>query len=158
MSTCLIKLSVLCFYRRLTDRIISAAFIYTVWIFMATECIQIVICLATLCFSCYPLAAYWYQFSPSWTSEHSYTCIPQGSALFTMSLISVSQDFVATALPFTLFLRMQISRRQKVALSCTFAGGLVVCAVGAYRSYTIYRTYWLTYDTACKFRGDEIIP
>lgn len=123
VSTCGIKVSVLFFYKRVVRGKISST--YT-WIMQAAIGVQVLFlasCLGTVCTSCRPVRAYWLREDPAWAATHEYTCLNGQDALFSMAVISVVQDLVATFLPFHLISQLQLPRRQKIALYVTFMGG-----------------------------------
>jgi len=153
LSSGLIKLSILSFYRRLTAKAgtFSPAFVRAVWVTQATVVTYMVAFIFCLCFGCIPFSAIWNELDPTWPGQGKYQCLDEGAALLSASIISVCQDFVTALLPFLLLHRLQISKHQKVAVGCVLATGVVVCFTGVVRIYYISECFYKTYDTTCKY-------
>lgn len=154
-STCLIKLSILLFYRRLTSKFISPKFVYALWTTMGANVIFFIVSVVVVCFPCYPMSTY---FQTYWNTDYVHThpagtwqCLDEGRAVYYISLGGVILDFITTILPFTLFLKLRMPKRQKIAMCLTFFGGFIVCGAGVARTWTVYLVYFETYDMTCKF-------
>jgi len=98
----------------------------------------------------------WVYFQPYWytpfAEEHlpnTWHCLEEGKAVYYISLGGVILDFVTTILPFTLFLKLRMPKRQKIAMCLTFFGGFIVCGAGIARTWTVYLVYFETYDMPC---------
>lgn len=143
----LIKLSVLTFDRRLGVNKVTPKFLLAVRfaIFMV-----LFYCLVwtVLCFrQCTPFEAYWEQFNIPWRLEgHPFTCLDEGANTLSNTVFSTLCDFIAFLLPLSLLWRLQISKKQKLALGGVFSVGLLVCVVGIVRIVYITRLYYFTYD------------
>jgi hypothetical protein len=130
VSTGLTKISILLFYRRLSTGAVSATFHWAV-----RGCIAFVICymvtfLCTLFLGCLPINAYWDQVSIAWiVAPHvegvDYRCFNEGANLLSASAISILQDFMACGMPMLLFWKLQMPRRQKIALGAIFGVGFL---------------------------------
>ncbi|KAF1996320.1 hypothetical protein P154DRAFT_498638 [Amniculicola lignicola CBS 123094] len=145
-STSLIKISILCFYRRITSGSISKVFVYWVWgsiVFVIVYCITFIF---TIVFSCVPVEGYWHMFDLAWRLKHELKCHNEGAEIVSVVVISTLQDFVICALPIVLVWNLQIPRRQKAALIGIFGLGLLTCVCGIMRTYYAIYVYYFTYD------------
>lgn len=95
------------------------------------------------CFlKCRPFWGYWEAFSP--TPSRTYDCI-NTSSLNTMSgAFGIFGDIYAIVLPFGLTWRLQMPKRQKLALNGIFAMGIIILAASIVR--TIVSSIWLSLD------------
>lgn len=143
----LIKLSVLCFDRRLGVNKITPKFLYAVRAAIALVLIYAIVWTVLLFRQCDPFSAYWNQFNSLWRAGHEYTCLDEGANTLANAIVSTLCDVVAFLLPLSLLWRLQMNRRQKTALAGVFGVGLLVCVVGIVRIIYITRLYYLTYDT-----------
>lgn len=96
-----------------------------------------------------PFYAFWESVDLEWISTHTYSQIDEGKAILASCIISVIQDFVVAWLPFSIFLQLSISRRQKLALVAVFVGGFFSCIAGVLRAMFIYRVFYVTWDSTC---------
>ncbi|KAH7128806.1 hypothetical protein B0J11DRAFT_279797 [Dendryphion nanum] len=146
VSTSLIKISILCFYRRITSGSISRTFVFWVWasiIFVICYCIGFTLAIT---FTCSPVAGYWRFFDVAWRLQNEMKCRNEGAIIVTVVVVSTVQDFVICALPVFLVWNLQISKRQKVALIGIFGLGLLTCVCGIMRTYYAIYVYYYTYD------------
>ncbi|KAK8193678.1 uncharacterized protein BKA78DRAFT_352240 [Phyllosticta capitalensis] len=144
LSTSLIKISVLCFYRRVSPSTFSVVLYWVIW-----ASIGFVICYMTvyevmLFVNCQPLDAFWKQMNPDY---NSYRCFDEAAAFLSEAAISVAQDFLACILPMIILWGLKFSGRQHTALGIIFFLGLFVSACGIVRCVLIYHYYHETYDT-----------
>jgi hypothetical protein len=142
-----IKISILLFYRRLSSRVVSNVFRWTIWLaigFIAAYTIALTI--APLV-GCNTLSAFWDQVNSTKILQgYTYKCFDEGADVFVASVISSVQDFITATLPTLIFWNLRIPIRQKFALFGIFAIGYVVVALGALRAYYSWQTYYNTYD------------
>ncbi|KAL1796639.1 hypothetical protein ACET3X_005179 [Alternaria dauci] len=139
----MIKISILLFYRRLDSLSITRTFRIATWasiVAIALFCTAFSVVLVT---ACSPLDAFWYRFDiVKQISGYSYHCwINEYADLLSASIISALQDAIAAFLPTLLYWKLQMPRRQKIALGAIFALGYLVCIVAAVRSYYVYRIF-----------------
>jgi len=143
----LIKLSVLTFDRRLGVNKVTPKFLLAVRFAIFMVLFYCVVW-TVLCFrQCTPFKAYWEQFNIPWRLEgHPFSCLDEGANTLSNTVFSTICDFIAFLLPLSLLWRLQISKKQKMALGGVFSVGLLVCVVGIVRIVYITRLYYFTYD------------
>ncbi|KAF2837819.1 integral membrane protein, partial [Patellaria atrata CBS 101060] len=146
LTTGPIKISILCFYRRLSTGTISTKFIWTVWLSIASVIGYMVAFMIALFATCRPIDAYWNFMDPAWTSKHEYTCADEAAILFSAVIISMIQDIITCVLPIWFVWNLQLAKRQKIAVAGIFLVGFLTCIAGALRMYYIHRVYYETYD------------
>ncbi|KAF2466473.1 uncharacterized protein BDR25DRAFT_269074, partial [Lindgomyces ingoldianus] len=146
VATSLIKISILCFYRRITNGTISKAFVYWVWVSIVFVVCYCIIFVFIIVFSCSPIEAYWHLFDLAWRLSHELKCHNEAVEIISVVVISTLQDLFICALPIFLVWNLQISRRQKAALIGIFALGLLTCVCGVMRTYYAIYVYYYTYD------------
>jgi hypothetical protein len=144
-ATCSVKISVLLFYRRLSSNF-TRLFLIATWIGIAYNFVYFVSFIIALSVECRPTQAYWLAFNFQWATTHKFTCADEHIALPVSAGLSVLGDFYSTLIPCVLILRLNLPRRQKLALYSLFLLGFLVVAAGIVR--TIYINYLLneTYD------------
>ena len=149
-STGLTKISILLFYRRMSAGSVSPAFRFIVHASIASVVAYMIAFLLVGSLGCKPLEAFWLQANTEWAMTHqpgvTYTCINEGAMLLAASGISIIQDFLACGLPVVLFWKLQLPRRQKIALGAIFGVGFFLCITGILRMYYIHRIFYTTYD------------
>lgn len=144
-ATCSVKISVLLFYRRLSSNF-TRLFLIATWIGIAYNFVYFVSFIIALSVECRPTQAYWLAFNFQWATTHKFACADEHIALPVSAGLSVLGDFYSTLIPCVLILRLNLPRRQKLALYSLFLLGFLVVAAGIVR--TIYINYLLneTYD------------
>lgn len=151
MAACLIKISVLFFHRHLASHAFSKRFKWTVYTCITSVVLYLIIYLFVCIIPCTPIDAFWQGFNFTYAATHKFHCLPAATLTVGSAVISLAQDFVAAALPLSVFAGLKLQRTQKVALIGVFAMGFFSCAAGTLRVYYIYKIYYLSYDGACKF-------
>ncbi|KZM24673.1 hypothetical protein ST47_g4191 [Ascochyta rabiei] len=145
ICTTLIKISILCFYRRITASL-TITFVYWVWgsiVFCVLYGITFVLLIS---FTCSPAHGFFHIFDVAWRSQHELTCRDEGAIIVAVAAISTVQDFIICLLPIFLIWNLRISKTQKFALCGIFALGLVTCICGILRTYFATYVYYYTYD------------
>ncbi|KAH7357490.1 hypothetical protein BKA66DRAFT_500989, partial [Pyrenochaeta sp. MPI-SDFR-AT-0127] len=145
-STTLIKISILCFYRRLTNGSISKVFLYWVWASIASVVCYSVIFSFIIIFSYTPVKGYWHLFDTSWRLQNELKSLNEGAVIVAVAVIGTLQDLFICALPMILVWNLQVPTRQKAALIGIFGVGLVTCVCGIMRTYYAIYIYYCTYD------------
>lgn len=143
----MIKISILLFYRRLSNRVVSRFFWWATWVTIGfIIAYSIALTLAPI-LGCQPVSAFWDQVNTlKVLSGYKYHCFDEGADIFAASVVSVFQDFITALLPTFLYWNLHIPIRQKVALFGIFAIGYGVVAIGCARAYYSWRTFYATYD------------
>lgn len=145
-STSLIKISILCFYRRLANGAISPTFLYWVQGVIAFVILYFFGFFIAIIFTCTPIEGYWRRYDLMWRLQNEMTCRNEGALIVVVVVVSTLQDLVICALPIFLVWNLQIPRRQKAALIAIFAMGLLTCVCGIMRTYYAIYLYYFTYD------------
>ena len=125
-STTVTKISILLFYRRLTDRI-STRFRYILYATMAIITCNALTALITYLVGCQPLSATFYQSDPTWRAANkgTFKCYNEQTFVMYLSVFNVVSDFVVCILPLSLFLNLQMHWRKKVELAAIFSAGFL---------------------------------
>ncbi|KAF1950012.1 hypothetical protein CC80DRAFT_247354 [Byssothecium circinans] len=145
-ATCLTKISILCFYKRITSRTISRTFVYCIWASMGFVIAYFVAFSIALITMCNPVEGYWRLFDASWRKHNKVNCHNEGAIIISAVVISTVQDFFICALPALLVWNLQIPKRQKLALIALFGMGILTSICGVMRTYYAVYVYYGTYD------------
>lgn len=145
VATCSVKISILLFYRRLSSNFNRVFFVAT-WIGIAYNIAYLVSMLFLIGFACLPAKAYWLQLDRTWATTHKFACINEHVSLPASAATSVLGDLYTTLLPCILILKLDLPRRQKIALYSLFLLGFFVVAAGIVRTYFINYLINETYD------------
>jgi len=124
-STSLIKISILCFYRRMANGSISKTFVYCVWGAIISVVSYALVLSFVVMFTCTPVEGYWMLFDLQWRVTNEVTCRNEGALIVSIVIISTLQDLVICALPIFLVWNLHISKRQKAGLMGIFGLGLL---------------------------------
>lgn len=141
-ATSLIRISILLFYRRMATGSVSKGFLWTVRGIIAFVVAYFIVFEVTLFTGCRPFNAFWNEVNPYWEASHEYHCINEAGNLFAASIVSVVQDFVVCFMPTILFWKLQLPRKQKIALGAIFGVGFLLCIAGVLRIYYIFYTFY----------------
>ena len=143
ISTTLIKISILCFYRRITGGLTNK-FVYWVWGSIIFCIVYGVLFTLLIAFTCRPMVGFFHIYDAAWRLENELSCYNEGIAIVACAAVSTVQDLVICMLPIFLIWNLRIQKRQKVALCGIFGMGLVTSVCG------ILRTYYAAYVYYCK--------
>lgn len=124
ICTTLIKISILCFYRRITASL-TITFVYWVWgtiVFCVLYGITFILLIA---FTCTPAVGFFYVFDIAWRLQNELKCHDEGVIIVAVAAISTVQDFIIALLPVFLIWKLQIPKTQKLALCGIFGLGLM---------------------------------
>ncbi|QDS73569.1 hypothetical protein FKW77_001161 [Venturia effusa] len=150
VSTSLTKISILLFYKRLSEGAVSKGFRFAVRLCIGFVVAYMVTFLATLFLTCRPINSYWNQVSIPWARSHEegvdYRCFDEAADILAASAVSIVQDFIVCGLPTLLFWKLQLPRRQKLALGAIFGVGFFLCITGILRIIYITNIFFHTYD------------
>ena len=128
VATTVIKISILCFYRRIADGTYMTGFVRWTWACIVAVALYCPIFLGLILFSCRPVAAYWRMFDLMWALTHPSHCLDEGAILASVTAISTVQDLVVCAIPVVVVWNLRLAWRQKLAVMAIFAVGLL-CVV-----------------------------
>jgi len=131
ISTTLIKISILLFYRRLTGSLTNR-FVYLVWGCIATCILYFVSFIILIFFACS-------------IAVGRKDCAEEGPLIVAVTTVSTVQDLVICLLPAFLIRNLQMPKRQKLAVCGIFGLGLVTTICG------IMRLYYAVYLYYCKY-------
>jgi hypothetical protein len=125
----MIKVSILLFYRRVSSEVVTPIFRWVLRCAIAFVVATHIVILLVVALSCRPLSAFWWQVDFDWELTHKegvdYVCA-QEALIYICSISFVAvQDFMTVALPMSIFWRLSLPFRQKVALSILFSVGIV---------------------------------
>ncbi|KAF2632747.1 hypothetical protein BU25DRAFT_453933 [Macroventuria anomochaeta] len=134
------RLSLHCFYYRLVADTGKTWFkwcihlnvAYTLGIFISFPFIAV--------FLCTPVSDYWVIGSPA------DSCMNEGTVTLICGIINCVADFATTVTPIPLILGLHMPRRQRLAVACLFAMGIIVTVAGIVRTWYIYKSLVTTYD------------
>lgn len=133
LSTCMTKISILLFYRRLAVGTISNRFIYIIYAAIAFVIAYFIAFNLTLFLHCRPFHSYWKQADLNWYLRHKgtptkkadFVCTSESADLVVSAIISISQDFIAVGIPMFLFRKLRVSWKQRIALGVVFGIGIL---------------------------------
>jgi len=146
------KVSILMFYRRMTQGTYNVRWRYAIWAALAFTFGFVAALLISYCLICRPLDSYWLSYDFSYTKE--YKCL-NGNALTPLTgTLSITSDLYATILPWCMLYKynLDVPRKQKIALNIIFSLSLIVAGCGGGRLYYLwkinnsYDTSWTGYD------------
>jgi hypothetical protein len=112
------------FYRRLVAGTFSKRMTWALWTAIAFIVMYSIALFIFMFNMCYPLEAYWRQYDPTYTTK--YHCQNQGvldASAMIGGALSVITDFYSVTLPAILFLKVNITRKQRFGLFVIFGLG-----------------------------------
>lgn len=132
-STCMTKISILLFYRRLALGTISNRFLYTIYAAIAFVIAYFITFHLTLFLHCRPFHSYWKQADIRWYFKHKgtatkkadFVCSSESADLIASAITSILQDFIAVGIPMFLFWKLRVSWKQRIALGVVFGIGIL---------------------------------
>ena len=124
LCTTLIKISILCFYRRITASL-TIQFVYWVWGSIVFCIVYGITFIFLIAFTCSPAIGFFHVFDLSWRLQNELTCRDEGAVIVAVAAISTVQDLIIALLPIFLIWKLQIPKTQKLALCGIFGLGLV---------------------------------
>jgi len=121
VSTCLIKISILLFYRRLIVRTYSCTMQKAIYASIAFTIVFFVAFSLLLVFICVPTSASWTGMDVF--SSKVYRCHSRRIADMLHGIFSMLTDLYALIIPNIVVMRMQLPRKQKLMLYAVFSCG-----------------------------------
>lgn len=89
-----------------------------------------------------PVRAYW-ELEP----KYPHTCLNDGAAVFSASVVNIVTDFMATVIPMPLIWNLKLPARQRIAVMSIFGLGVVVNVAGSVRTAYVYKSMLDSYDS-----------
>ncbi|PYH47899.1 uncharacterized protein BP01DRAFT_335541 [Aspergillus saccharolyticus JOP 1030-1] len=129
LSLTLTKLSLVFLYKRLFPTKYYQIILAITLFFVVTTGLWMIF---SAVFFCIPVHAFWDTSMPR-------TCLSEAVVWCLNAAFQISTDLLLVVLPMPLVIRLQIPKRQKVALIFIFALGFFVCAMSIIRLTTIIR-------------------
>jgi hypothetical protein len=123
VTTCLTKISILIFYRRLIERSYSRVMQWTIYIAIAFTMAYFFIFFFFLVLVCNPSRASWESLNIGY--RHAYHCGSRREADPLAAIVSVFSDAYAIVLPEIAISRLNMPRGQKIVLYCIFSCGMM---------------------------------
>lgn len=144
VSSSFTKLSLLWFCKRLIGTGAKGLYRTYYWVLVASMVFVGVCCILfelVSIFQCRPIHAFW-DLEP----QYPHTCLNDGAAVFSASLINILTDFMCTVLPMPLIWNLKLPARQRLAVMSIFGLGIVVNVAGSVRTAYVYESMLGTYD------------
>lgn len=136
LTGCLVKVSVLLFYRRLVRDTFSAAWRWAVICAIAFTVAYTLAFILALILNCAPTEAYWEGFNPNYTKN--YHCVNTTIINLLSGIMGILGDLYSVALPCIMTRNLTLPMTQKVGLYVVFSLGLLVTAASCVRTYYLH--------------------
>ncbi|KAL9583682.1 MAG: hypothetical protein Q9212_002569 [Teloschistes hypoglaucus] len=136
------KISLLCFYKRLTTGGIYK--LWYKWCIVGGIAFQVLMLIAFFIVAvnaCKPLSAFWTPLA-----TYPYECIDEGNYMLSFGILTIFLDFAILLLPIPLVMGLQLSRKQRIAVCTLFGLGFIVCIAGIVQVYYIDVALRKSYD------------
>lgn len=125
LVTSLVKISILRFYRRLGDGAMTTTWLWTLRVSIIFVTLYAFVFILMGFVACTPMDAFWKKMDPNWMQSHDFTCFDEGADFISSTSISVVEDTVVCILPLLVVSRLQMPRKQKLALVAIFGVGFL---------------------------------
>jgi hypothetical protein len=133
------RLSLLCFYYRLTEHIFWRRYKIILHLTVAASAVFSIAYIIALCFACRPVSALWgNQLHPQ--------CIRISDFLFITAVITTILEFVVAILPVPVIFSLEMDRNQQWSVACLLSMGILTTLAGCVRTYYVYKGWVNTYD------------
>ncbi|KAF2020314.1 hypothetical protein BU24DRAFT_419859 [Aaosphaeria arxii CBS 175.79] len=133
-ALCLVKLSILVFYLRLDHRKFTK---YAIYFLIFTVCGLSAATLVILLIICMPTSLYWDVAQQALHPEKCWDLDTQQVFYNAHGILNIIQDAAIYVLPMPMLWKLQIPKRQKVALVALLCVGFVAVAAGCVRFYYV---------------------
>ncbi|EED18206.1 integral membrane protein [Talaromyces stipitatus ATCC 10500] len=144
LSSILTKISLLWFCRRLLGSSAKSKFRYLNLSLIAAMVLLFILGLLFIfitLFTCIPLKA-----SFDLLPDYPYHCIDGNAVVIAASVINVCTDFMTTVVPMPLIWKLQLPRRQRLAVIAIFGIGITVTIASSVRTYYAWMNTFGSYD------------
>lgn len=135
------KMSLLCFYKRLTNACTPLWYRWVIVIGLVFHALMLTAFFLSAVLACRPLKAFW---SP--LATYPYTCIDEGDYMLSFSVITIFLDFILLLLPVPIIRSLQLSKKQRLAVCGLFFTGFIVCISGIVHAYYVDKALVHSYD------------
>jgi hypothetical protein len=128
VSTVTTKISILLFHRRLAAGTVTDRYIRCIYAAIAFVAVYFIFFFINILNICKPFDSFWLQADYGWLfsdNRPEFKCNKESVALIVSGIISAIQDFIAFGMPIVLLWRLQMPKRQKLALAIVFAVGFL---------------------------------
>lgn len=136
-GSCMVRISILLFYRRLVAGTFSKRWKIAVFVAIGFTVAWTLAFILALFLNCTPFEAYWKAFDP--TYQKDFNCADTSVINALSGAFAIPGDLYAVGLPWAMTWKLQMPRRQKIALNAVFSLGLVVVAACGVRTYYTIR-------------------
>jgi hypothetical protein len=120
-STCLTKISILLFYRRLVDRSYSKRIQNVIYGLIALTAVYYFAFFSFLLFACEPVSASWKSLNIGYAIP--YKCSSRKTMDILVGTISVISDAYVLIIPELVVYRLKMQRKKKIVLFALFGSG-----------------------------------
>lgn len=134
IALCLVKFSILVFYLRLDHRKVTKWVIYFLMFTVAGLSIATFFILLLIC---NPTSLYWNPVAQALHPEKCWSTSKQQTFYNAHGILNIVQDAAIYVLPMPMLWRLQVPRRQKLALVALLSFGLISVAAGCVRFYYV---------------------
>ncbi|KAM0802195.1 hypothetical protein BDR22DRAFT_140645 [Usnea florida] len=135
------KISLLCFYKRLTGPVTPLWYKWCIIVALAFHAAMLLAFFIVAVNACRPLSAF---FDP--LATYPYTCINEGVFMLSFSIITIFLDFLLVLMPLPIVSTLQLSRKQRIAVNTLFALGFFVCIAGIVQAVYVNEALVKSYD------------
>jgi hypothetical protein len=131
-GTCLVRISILLFFRRMVKGTFRRRWRWSVWAAIGFTVVWTLAFCIMLLATCNPTEASWKVFDP--TYEKEWTCVDTRPSSYAAGVLAVLSDCYALVLPWSMIWPLDMPRRQKIALNLVFSFGVVVVIAAGLRT------------------------
>lgn len=132
IGTCLVRISVLLFYRRMVKGTFKRRWKWSVWVAIGfTVAWTLGFCIMLLA-TCTPVEASWKVFDPTYTED--WTCADTRPSNTAAGVLAVVSDCYSLFLPWSMIWPLDMPKRQKFALNIIFSFGIIVIVAAGFRT------------------------
>ena len=118
-------MSILVLYRRVIAGVANRTFIGLVNCAIGILVLYAVVFILLMVFQCWPVPAFWLQYSFPEPYTEKFSCIDPGVVPLANACVSVITDFMAAILPMFLFWQLHMPKREKLGLGIVFGVGFM---------------------------------
>jgi len=132
IGTCLIRISILLFFRRMVKGTFRKRWTWSVWAAIGFTIAWTLAFVIMLLATCDPVEANWKVFDPYY--EEQWTCADTRASSYAAGVLAVLSDTYSLVLPWAMTWPLEMPRRQKIALNMVFSVGVIVVVAACFRT------------------------